>query len=446
MSRAEPPAWGNGSMEKADDTAVMQRDRLFAAVACQLAVALIIGGTARPLNVLLCFLASLPTLALLLMGTRRRRLGWIELLALALYALAWLQLVPLPPAIWTALPGRELAVQVLDVAGLPLGWRSLALDPGAAASALASVAAPLILLIAAARLRSEEQRRLLQAVVALALTTAVIGVLQRVTGGMTLYDIEHAGTATGLFANRNHHAAFLACAMVLLPALKPSPATAGSGLLALAAGLILFTGILATTSRAGIALGALAVAVSPLLWLRPSLRIVVGGGVLLVAGGLALLQLPALAPVFDRFAALAQDQRLDMAETTWAAARTYFPAGSGWGSFVPVFMSFEDLDTLTDRYVVAAHNDYLQLLLEGGLLGLAAAVAAPLALLVLAGLHWRAQVPARIWSLWWVAAILLLHSAADFPLRTDALAAMLALAFAMQDNRRKRLPADGIDG
>lgn len=417
------------------------RDWLLAAVAFQLAAALLVGGTARPMHVLLCFLASLPTLALLLAGTRHQCPGWIPVLALGLYALAWLQLVPLPPAIWTTLPGRELAQQVLQAAGLPPGWRPLALDPGAAGAALASIAAPLILLLATARLHGEEQRSLLHAVVGLALLTAIFGISQRLGGSMTLYDIEHAGAATGLFANRNHHAAFLACALVLLPSLKSTPAAGPGGLLAGAAGLILFSGILATTSRAGIVLGALALCIAALLWLRPSWRLITAGGAALVVGAIALTRLPALEPVFGRFAALGQDQRIAMAETGWAAARAYFPAGSGWGSFVPVYMGFEDLDTLTDRYVVAAHNDYLQLLLEGGLAGLAVALAAPLALLLLAVSHWRGGAPAGLWSLWWVAALLLLHSAVDFPLRTDALAALLALAFAMQDNRQKRLPA-----
>lgn len=421
-----------------------RRDLLFPAVAFQLTVALLIGGTARPLNVLLCFLASLPTLALLLMGKRARRPGWIAWLALGLYALAWLQLVPLPPSIWTALPGRELALQVLQTAGLPISWRPLALDPGAAATALASIAAPLVLLVAAARLHSDEQRLLLRGIVALALVSAVFGVLQRLTGTMTLYDIEHAGFATGLFANRNHLAAFLACAILLLPAIRSHESDSRGALLALAAGLILATGILATTSRAGIALGMLALVVTPALWLRLSRRVLLVGFAAIMVGGIALYQVPALEPVFARFAEIGQDQRVDMAETSWAAARAYFPWGSGWGSFVPVFMGFEDLDTLSARYVVAAHNDYLQLMLEGGLLGLAIAIAAPLALLALVPKLLREHAPARLWSLWWVAVILLLHSAVDFPLRTDALAAVLALAFAMQDNRRKPLPANGM--
>lgn len=427
-------------MDASDEAAEPRSGWLFAAVAFQLAVALTIGGTARPLNVLVCFLASLPTLALLLLGLRQRRPHWTALVALTLYAFAWLQLVPLPPQVWTAMPGRDLALQVLEMAGLPPGWRPLALDPGAAATALASIAAPLVLLVAAARLHGEEHLVLLRGIVALALLTAILGLFQRVTGGLTLYDIEHAGTATGLFANRNHQAAFLACALVLLPALRRNADDNRAALLCLAASAVLFTGILATTSRAGIVLGAGALAVSQALWWRVSPRSIAFGGVVLAGLGFALLQVPALAPVFDRFADLADDQRLTMAETGWTAARAYFPWGAGWGSFVPVYMAFEDLDSLFDRYVVAAHNDYLQLMLEGGLFGIVVALAAPLGLLAVAAFLWRSKAPPHHWAMVWVAAVLLLHSAVDFPLRTDALAALLALSFAMQDNRAKPLP------
>ena len=46
------------------------------------------------------------------------------LLAMAI-ALVGLQLVPLPPALWTALPGREGLATAAQLAGFPQPWRPL---------------------------------------------------------------------------------------------------------------------------------------------------------------------------------------------------------------------------------------------------------------------------------------------------------------------------------
>lgn len=314
-------------------------DFLFAAVAGQLAVALLLGGTARDLNVLVVFLAALPTLYLLLAGVRSQPLGWFAVIAITLYALAWLQLLPLPPALWTGLAGRDLAAQVLEVAGLEIGWRPLALDPGAAAAALLALVPPLVMLVAFARLDRSEQVVLLRVVVAFALSMAVLGLVQRVTGGLAPYGTEHAGYATGLFANRNHLAAFLSCALLMLPGLAAQEAQGRGRMLAAAAAAVLLAGILATTSRAGMALGGGAFIVALALALRPRPASVAAGVVVLLAAFAALSMVPVLEPVFARFAAIGDDQRLVMAETSLAAARAFFPFGSGWGSFVPVYMA-----------------------------------------------------------------------------------------------------------
>lgn len=321
------------------ETDASRRDRLFAAVACQLAVAMLLGGTARPLHVFVALLASLPTLYLLLAGTRRSvPQGRILAAALALFGLAWLQLVPLPPAIWTALPGRDLALQALAVAGLDPGWRPIALDPGAAFASLLACTAPLVMLAAFARLTDSERAALLQAVVAFALLSAMLGIAQRLTGTLTPYAIDHAGYATGLFANRNHLAALLACAIVLAPAALTWGDGTARRLLAGGAIAVLAAGIAATTSRAGIALGVAAILALPLAY-RSGWRMAAGAGLALLVLLVVIAQLPALAPVAERFAALGDDQRLIMAETTWKAAQAFFPWGSGWGSFVEIYMA-----------------------------------------------------------------------------------------------------------
>lgn len=316
-------------------------DRLFGAVALQLAMALLVGGTSRPLHVFACLLASLPTLYLLLSGTRSSvPLGWIATAALALFGLAWLQLVPLPPAVWTALPGRDLAVQALEVAGIDPGWRPIALDPGAAFASLLSCVSPLVLLTAFARLNDGERASILKGILAFALMSAVLGMVQRLTGALTPYDIDHAGYATGLFANRNHLAAFLACAVALVPAALGPGDRKEARLLCAGAIIVLMAGIIASTSRAGIALGLVAVLALPAIY-RSGWRLSAGVALAIVLAAAVTMQLPALAPVVDRFALLGTDQRLIMAETTWKAAQAFLPWGSGWGSFVPVYMARE---------------------------------------------------------------------------------------------------------
>ena len=115
-----------------------------------------------------------------------------------------------------------------------------------------------------------------------------------------------------------------------------------------------------------------------------------------------------------------------------AAARNYAPVGSGLGSFVPVFQLFErpEVFTVLQQYVNHAHNDYIELFIETGLMGAAA---------LLVFLAWFATAAVRS-ALWpsgrdadlprvaaVIVALLLVHSIVDYPLRTAAMAVVFAL-------------------
>src|SRR5688572_6479268 len=54
-----------------------------------------------------------------------RRVRTPALLLLALTAVILIQLIPLPPAIWSSLPGRSTYVQALELGGIPAVWRPL---------------------------------------------------------------------------------------------------------------------------------------------------------------------------------------------------------------------------------------------------------------------------------------------------------------------------------
>ncbi|MBW7449480.1 hypothetical protein C0101_015670, partial [Staphylococcus aureus] len=53
----------------------------------------------------------------------------VIILTLALL-LVFLQLLPLPPGLWEALPGRQPFMQAAAVSGQPQPWRPLAIVPG----------------------------------------------------------------------------------------------------------------------------------------------------------------------------------------------------------------------------------------------------------------------------------------------------------------------------
>jgi O-antigen ligase len=191
-----------------------------------------------------------------------------------------------------------------------------------------------------------------------------------------------------------------------------------------------------TRSRAGVGLGVAAIVASAvLLWFSsavPRIVPVLLIAVLLIGGG--LVSAFALEPLMQRFdGTVAPEARLSILPQTLAALKAYWPVGSGLGSFVPVFQSFEHPDVFTAQFINHAHDDYLELLVETGLFGAAVA---------LAGLAWVAVAAVRAagWpagrdkDLPRVAAVvvllLLAHSVVDYPLRTAALATVFGLACA----------------
>lgn len=413
--------------------------RLFAAAGLLLASALIAGGTSRALNDLVILLASLPLLYLLLARPGPARLPWTAKLALALLGLAALQLVPLPPAIWTMLPGREIAASALIASGQEPGWRPVALNPFAAGVALLTCIAPIAMHIAASRLDPAQLRRLLAGTALFALGSAVLGITQRVANGLAVYSTDHAGAALGLFANRNHHADLLIAGMLLIPALLPRRVHKAHKALASCALVLLVFAVIATTSRAGIALALPAACAALVVVWRPPWRL--AGALVIGAIGacLAMLLIPAFSDIFARFAESANDQRITMARDTMVATRAMWPFGAGYGSFVPVYMAFENLDTMEARYVVAAHNDYLQLMLEGGLAGAITAIAGVFACALIGWSLFRQRAAALGWMAWGVAVLLLAHSALDYPMRTGALAVLFGLCTGIAQNRMRAL-------
>lgn len=429
----------------------------FWALIVLVAAAFLFGGSARDdvigLAVLRPIAAGCLGIGLFLAtGETMRHYRWplIGMAALALLTLA--HLIPLPPSIWTALPGRELAVEAARAGGIEQPWRPIALVPWRGWNALFALMIPAAAMLLAIRCDRQQQHRVMIAVLILILVSVAVGAVQ-VAGGFNkllyVYRISSLDVPTGLFANRNHFAVVLCSALPLLVlAAAPEGATRPGSLRLWLAGVVGAVGLLLlllSGSRSGLLLAVVAIASVPLIYrwdgghqpasLRKRRLLMFG------IAAMALMLIVAFAIYFARAEALdrlvATDESEELRFNAWGPifemVRQYFPVGSGVGSFVDVFYAGEPRELLKPSYLNHAHNDWLEWLLETGLPGVLLALAA------LIGWAVRSLRLLRMprgngggvgLALAGAVIILLLGLASivDYPVRVPAVACLLALA------------------
>lgn len=310
------------------------------------------------------------------------------------------QLLPLPSGLWTHLSGREVywqalsAVQMQD-AGL---WRPLSLIPDVTwASVLAGL--PIAAAFLLALLVSQRQlATLTRAVVFFALLQAILALMQAsVLRHMSIESLAH-GRAVGTFANPNHLANYIGMTLpltvlmlrqsVLAAAMRKDSQSGPEGvrhrhgakaqtrswraLTPALWGAVLFvqlSALLATLSRAGVVTGLfVGLAAALLLPMREVTRSTwwrrAGGAALLLGLAAATVGVGGL---LARLATTGDgNARWLMIKATWQAALTFWPVGAGLGTVPGVFPRFHPAGL--SGYVEYAHSDFLQLLMECGLL------------------------------------------------------------------------------
>ncbi len=183
--------------------------------------------------------------------------------AAAAYLLVLIQLVPLPPQVWAALPGRAPYAAIAAASGT-VTWRPLTLTPDLTLNSLYALLPATAAGLAALHIDSRDRIWLARGVVAIAFVSALIGLIQvaGVGSSLHLYRVTSEDAPVGLLANRNHQAAFLSCALALTGALAGlrrrdvSDPRVGLGA-ALAVAAVLILAVLSTGSRMGLALCAL---------------------------------------------------------------------------------------------------------------------------------------------------------------------------------------------
>jgi O-antigen ligase len=386
---------------------------------------------------------------------------------LAALMLQIFQLIPLPPAIWTALPGRELLAQAADIAHFQQPWRPLSISPDQTQSSALGFVPVIGFTLLWPMLGNDAARRFAPHLIALGAISAVLGVLQ-VAGGnessLRFFAITNSENAVGFFANRNHHAVLLAATLPMLAhwarAESPSRARADMRIyIGMALALFLVCSIVVAGSRSGLLLGALGILYFSIIVPLPSALSIHRPRAVPISKGAALSALaepkrlifPAVAVSITGFIAylaratalerlvvgdVASDLRSRLIKPVLELTAGAFPFGTGFGTFERAFRIGEPTDMLTKKYVNHAHNDILEIVLEGGAFSILLAAAflwlwgrALFAIWIRQDSRRSAVQFGRMGSI--VTLAILVASVSDYPLRTPAMAVIFTICCMM---------------
>ena len=228
----------------------------------------------------------------------------------------------------------------------------------------------------------------LAVMISLGLIEAVYGVIQALvpsTGVLWVdYFNEHMGYASGTFINRNHFAGFIEMTWPLILGLTMAMKDRGHSLKrALASDMlnrqalmalgivVLLLSLLLSRSRAGIT-GGLVGLMTFWYMARPNIRRIALQTRLLLGAIVVVLCVYCVTigvePIFERFLSIGDGKsRIDIWRDSLSILKDH-PWGIGLHNFETVFQVYNS-SFFSDKTVIYAHNDYLQLLIETGWIG-----------------------------------------------------------------------------
>lgn len=391
-----------------------------------------------------------------------RREGWRTLRPLLVFllllaALIAVQLVPLPPSVWMALPGRSIIAEAAPLAGIEQPWRPISMSPDETINSLLALLPGFAALLLYANLPRDRRLLIVNLLLGVVMLSAIMGLAQITTQASWLYPyrITNDGTAVGLFANRNHQGLLLSMSFPLLATIASYPRHRGTRggavqVVLMMIALFMVPLILATGSRAGFIamllgmLGGQAILIAsprsrrdeggrgrrrlfpPWVWLLVAAVVAVA-----VIAAIQSSRAEALQRLFERD--LAEDKRVLAFRPMIEMAQAYFPVGTGFGAFPDVFRFHEPFDNLALTYMNHAHNDLLEIVIEGGAVAVALIAAFLIWFVGRSYAAWRgtggdpaARLLARLGSV--LLGMMLLASLADYPLRTPTMSVVFVLA------------------
>ena len=322
---------------------------------------------------------------------------WLDAALLACVAAVAIQLVPLPAAVRRALSPGSDAIRLAMYIAPPDGttWRPLSLTPMSTAYALGLVLSALVVFWTARRACTAGMSgRLVRGCAFAGLAAAFVAIALTTTADPTLiYGRWHALDAGarpfGPFVNRNHFATWILIACPLaagyvaaaLAARVPATRFAArfvaafewlgtSALWVAVAGVVMTIALVVSTSRSGLV--AFGVSVATGVWVargrltRRTKVLAAVGAVACAALVAAYVNVQPLLSRVDETLTVGAGGRPRIWQETWRLIREFWMTGTGLGGYQAAMIVSQAGDRT--MFINQAHNQYLQLLAEGGLL------------------------------------------------------------------------------
>jgi O-antigen ligase len=357
-----------------------------------------------------------------------------------------LQLVPLPPGLWSSIPGREPIIEGYRLLGQPLPWLPVSVTPYDTMATILTLLPPLAVLVGMLVAGAYRASWIVIAVLIGTFAAVLLGALQVSSGDPVqspwyFYSRTNHGVAVGFFANSNHLATLLVVSIPMLFALvselrkrsKNASSLSAMMLMAIGALLLLLVGIFLTGSLAVLLLALPVVLISATLLMPETVRLR-GPAIVVAVISIVAMGIVYMTPLQDKLKS-ANQTSFQSRQTIWSdsipAIGDHIVLGSGVGSFQRVYRQYEDHSAVDRTFVNHAHSDYIEIIMETGIPGI----------LLLAGfLFWWGRRAVPIWRAGAVdryavaatigSAAVLIHSLVDYPLRTAAISAIMAACLA----------------
>lgn len=433
----------------------------FVALAFLLVTTIILGGGGGrfPRSEILIQLSALPALFIGLRNIDYKILSrdekFICFLLFAIFALIIIHIIPLPPFIWQSLPGREIMTDIAAAIGRDNQWYSLSIDPSMSIESGLSLIIFAAIILAGFQITTAQRIALFKLILILAAVHLLVALMQMASGGINFYffPTSHKGLPVGIFANRNHMGTLMILAIMISIGLirynqmceqktsekHKKPSNIMQKMLLSAAAALFALGVLITNSRTATALLFIGILVIiflaiPKKYGRFAMPVTMMGAALIGLVTFLLFYTNRFAVFNTLIKRFEQDddQRFEFWPNIWEAIQIYMPFGSGLGTFDLGFRANEKLEIVGSHFVNNAHNEYLEIAMEAGLLGLIIVALALLWLLrkIITFVRSRYILGAHdILGLYLSVGVglIALHSLTDYPMRRFTILSICAL-------------------